>query len=115
MGNELRNQLQRNNPKITKEAADAAVEEFHALLNEMLDDKGGFIDEVAVIYNRHFSPAEVRAMRTFFESPLGQKLASLQGDMARESSLAGQRWMAERLPEFQERLRKRLKAFGIEE
>lgn len=51
-------------------------------------------DSIAVVYARHFTLAELKALVTFYQSPLGRKLRELQPTLVTESAAIGQRWGA---------------------
>ena len=51
-----------------------------------------FVDLLVPIYDQRFSPAEVRDLLAFYQSPLGQRLPEVQPDLTRDAMMAGQRW-----------------------
>jgi Uncharacterized protein conserved in bacteria (DUF2059) len=43
-------------------------------------------------YDQRFSPAELRDLLAFYQSPLGLRLLDVQPDLTRDAMLAGQQW-----------------------
>jgi hypothetical protein len=53
-------------------------------------DPHGIIDELAPVYEKHFTPAELAELIKFYESPVGQKLLQVQPQLNRDALRAGQ-------------------------
>jgi TonB family protein len=51
-----------------------------------------FIDIVVPSYDKYFTDEEIKGLIQFYESPLGQKMASVQPELASESQKAGKQW-----------------------
>jgi hypothetical protein len=51
-----------------------------------------FVELLVPIYDQRFSPAELRDLLAFYQSPLGQRLLEVQPDLTRDAMLAGQKW-----------------------
>ena len=51
-----------------------------------------FLNEVAKVYDRHLTHAEVRELMAFFMSPVGRKFVSIQPKLFQESMEIGNRW-----------------------
>jgi hypothetical protein len=54
--------------------------------------RADFVELLVPIYSHLFSPAELRDLLKFYQSPLGQRLLEVQPDLTREAMLAGQQW-----------------------
>ena len=50
------------------------------------------VNMLAPIYDRHLTHTEVSSLIEFFQSPLGQKLVSVQPEIMKESMQVGQAW-----------------------
>ena len=53
-------------------------------------DPRGLFDELAPVYEKHFTPAELAELIKFYESPVGQKLVQIQPQLNRDALRAGQ-------------------------
>ena len=49
-------------------------------------------DKLAKIYMETYSPADIKAMLAFYESPVGKKMSSSSGELFKKSTAAGQEW-----------------------
>lgn len=81
------------------------------MIKEMATAKDGLIDEIAGIYARSFTAAELKQFVDFYKTPAGLKLATQTPVLAQQTMAAGQRFgqqVAGRLAErMKEELRKR--------
>ncbi len=50
------------------------------------------IDSLAAVYASHLSPADLKAVVQFYESPLGQRYATAQMEVELQSSAIAKRW-----------------------
>ena len=53
-------------------------------------DPRGLFDELAPVYEKHFTPAELAELIKFYESPVGQKLIQIQPQLNKDALRAGQ-------------------------
>jgi uncharacterized protein len=51
-----------------------------------------FVELLVPIYDRRFSPAELRDLLALYQSPLGLRLLEVQPDLTRDAMMAGQTW-----------------------
>ena len=75
--------------------------EFRKELNT--DD---LINQIIPIYDKHLTPAEVKELIKFYESPVGKKMIAVMPAITAESMQAGQQWGVE----FARRAKARLEA-----
>ena len=54
--------------------------------------RGEFVELLVPVYDQRFSPAELRDLLAFYQSPLGRRLLEVQPDLTRDAMLAGQKW-----------------------
>ena len=54
--------------------------------------RGDLEDRVIVVYDHHFSTAEVRQLLAFYRTPVGQKMLAEQPALFQESMAAGKEW-----------------------
>jgi hypothetical protein len=69
---------------------------------------GGVAALVIPIYDKYFSEDEIRQLLSFYESPIGKKLAETMPRIAAESFTVGQEWGME----IWQKMRAKLKARG---
>lgn len=50
------------------------------------------VDQVALIYDKHLTHDEVKAIIKFYETPAGKKLVSVLPQVTQESMVVGQNW-----------------------
>ena len=50
------------------------------------------LDLAVPVYDKYYSADEVKALIKFYESPLGQKMASTQPKLSRELQEVGRKW-----------------------
>lgn len=60
----------------------------------VIQDAPQLLDSIAVVYARSFSLEDLKALTTFYRSPLGQRLKELQPLLVGEGAAIGQRWGA---------------------
>jgi uncharacterized protein len=81
----MKNALVQNRPEMEKNF-DAMTPLFTEAANAKIHE---LTDQVAAIYARHFSVAELHAITAFYQSPVGQKLVGEHTTIARETMAAG--------------------------
>ena len=59
-------------------------------------------DDMAALYAEEFSAGELKELTAFYKTPLGQKLASKQGQLMTKGAALGQRRVQEHMPELQQ-------------
>lgn len=100
--------LQKIRALLQQTRADQAGEEMLAALKAQLPPAqfaevartikpAELVERFVEVYDRHFSEADIDALRAFYDSPLGQKLLAEQPAIARESIAVGQRYALEKL------------------
>ena len=64
------------------------------LKDEMSTDENiaEILNEMRIIYKKHFSQADIKALIKFYESPIGKKLVKEQPNVMTESMEVGQNW-----------------------
>ena len=67
-------------------------------------DTTEFSDLLIPMYDRHFTPAEIKDLLTFWKSPTGQKAAREQLAMSREANRFGATWWQRLTEQFQKQL-----------
>lgn len=64
------------------------------LKDEMSTDENiaEILNEMRIIYKKHFSQADIKGLIKFYESPIGKKLVKEQPSLMSESMEVGQNW-----------------------
>ena len=70
------------------------IEMIKELKDEMSTDENiaEILNEMRIIYKKHFSQADIKALIKFYESPIGKKLVKEQPSLMTESMEVGQNW-----------------------
>ena len=82
------------------------------LLKEFSASKSSLIDEMAMIYAKSFTAAELRELAAFYNTPTGQKLARLTPAMSQQMMVAGQRYGQQAAAQIAERMKDELRKRG---
>lgn len=91
---------------VIKEVMDKLLPRFSARKQEL-------IDQIAVLYAEKFTIEELKAIVTFYKSPVGAKMVQTQPELMGQSMQLGQRWGQQIGKELEEEARKELKSCGI--
>lgn len=61
-------------------------------------------------YKKHYSQGELAELIAFYSTPVGKKMAKLQGTLAKEGTIAGEKIISKYQPQLIERLEKLLES-----
>ncbi|MBW2425646.1 MAG: DUF2059 domain-containing protein [Deltaproteobacteria bacterium] len=103
--------MQQSDPTLPEAVHDVISRVASDLVKER---SGALFAEIAPIYVRHFSSAEIDAMIRFYESPTGQKVVKVMPDLMQESVVISQSWAIGLQPELLSRLEQELGPLGLE-
>lgn len=106
--------LRTNNPSFPQKGVDAIRDEMTKLFKEEMVATGGLAEQMIPIYGEHFTHPEVKALVTFYMSPLGSKLVHEMPLVSAESFQAGRQWGTALGAKVDSRLRARLKQENID-
>ncbi|MEO6068530.1 MAG: DUF2059 domain-containing protein [Gemmatimonadales bacterium] len=67
---------------------------FDRMVAAVRTDLPVLVDDLALIYARHFTLQELEQLTVFYRTPLGQRMANESGAIGMETSESGQRWGA---------------------
>lgn len=70
-------------------------------------------EQKAKIYNKYFTPEEMRSMSNFYNSPTGRKLTTVMPRLTREVMQVRQSWTQKAAGDVTNRIQKRFKKEGI--
>ena len=68
-------------------------------------DPKELVDLTVPIYDKHLTEEEVEGLLEFYSTPVGQKFASVQGDIMQEARAAGERWSRQKAMEVARKLK----------
>jgi uncharacterized protein len=74
---------------------------FRQLVPRFVARKGELLDQIAALYATEMTLDELNAIVAFYKSPAGEKFASVQPKILRESMALGQRWGQRSAPSSQ--------------
>ncbi|MBT8373834.1 MAG: DUF2059 domain-containing protein [Deltaproteobacteria bacterium] len=111
--NQLTLIIQRNRPDLSQETLKLLRQQWRDEIKRIVEEPGGLLDYIIPIFNSHFTHQEIKDWLSFYESPLGKKIKSIQPSMMEESNLATERWSRKIDPVLYEWLKERLKKEGI--
>jgi uncharacterized protein len=101
-------------PDIPDRALAVVREEVSAVLQENMETPGGLVDRIALVYDRHFTHAEIKELIAFYKTSLGRRVLETLPKIANESMAEGQVWGRSLGPQVQQRIRAALTREGIE-
>ena len=70
-------------------------------------------EQKANIYNKYFTPEEIRSMSNFFNSPTGRKMTRVGPQVEKEVMQIRQSWIQKTSGALTKRIQKRFKKEGI--
>ena len=89
----LKKAIAKNNPAVTDAVLAIMKTTTISLVKRQISSKGGLVDRVIPIYDRHYSHNEIRALIKFYESPLGKKMASTRPEITKEGIVVAEEWV----------------------
>ena len=108
----LEKSLDQNNQKISETVFAIARATTLSLVKRQVTAKGGLVDRVIPLYDRHYTHEEIRQLIQFYQSPVGQKAASLRPELVRESMGVAESWISFLEPLLVQALARSLKKQG---
>lgn len=97
-------------PNVPQKALDVLPEVVGTVMQENIASmKQIFV----TIYDKYYSLDDIQQLTQFYQSPLGQKLLTVQPQLAQDSMQAGVRWGQMLEPEIQRRVKERLAKEGV--
>jgi hypothetical protein len=103
--------MQQSDPTLPE----AVHEVISRVASDLVKERSGVLfAEIAPLYVRYFSVAEIDEMIRFYESPTGQKVVKVMPNLMQESFLISQSWAIGLQPELMSRLEQELGPLGLE-
>ncbi len=111
---QLANRIKKARPNIPADTVDEIASEVNRTFSEVLAAEGGLVDALSALYAKYYSEEEINALITFYETPLGKKMATVAPRFYQEASVIGQRFTRGLTPLLAERIKAILKQKGFE-
>lgn len=102
--------IARANPGLDTQVRAAMDELF---LPEISARLPAFVDEIALLYTKHFTLEELRQLNTFYSSPVGQKSANVMPQIMQQSMQMGSAWGQAVAMDVLQKLAPKLRERGI--
>ena len=64
-----------------------------SLVKRQISGKGGLMDRVVPLYDKHYTKDEIQSLIQFYETPLGEKVSALRPQIAKEGMVVAEEWI----------------------
>ena len=64
-----------------------------SLVKRQISGKGGLMDRVVPLYDKHYTIGEIQTLIQFYETPLGKKVSALRPQIAKEGMVVAEEWI----------------------
>ena len=89
----LKKAISKDKPAVTEAVLAIMKGTTQSLVKRQISSRGGLVDRVIPIYDRHYTHNEIRALIKFYESPLGKKMASVRPEITKEGIVVAEQWI----------------------
>ena len=103
--------LKASRPDLDPKLFDVLRDAVGSVINENLP---AFSEMIVVVYDKHFTHADIKEMLRFYSTDIGQKTIRVMPALMRESMLLGQQWGQSLEHEIRPRVIERFKAEGVD-
>lgn len=100
----------KNMIKMYKESETMSIvpaEVWDEMEKDMIKEMDDLYDKIAIIYDKHFTEDDLKAIITFYESPIGKKMVKEMPEIMQESMDVGRIWGEEIGRKIGEKLEKK--------
>lgn len=105
--------LKAKQPPLPQEAFDIVAQEVPKVISSEMTAKGGYVDQMVLVFDKHLTHDEIKGLLTFYSTPLGKKAISVMPMMAQEGMTIAQKWARTVGPKLDQRLKARFKERNI--
>lgn len=105
------NTIRQLKPEIPEDADRAAGTIAISVLRE---NQESLYELYSILYAQYFYAEDIASLLAFYESPIGEKMVSVQPNLMADAAAHGQRWAQAMEPEIGRRIAEELKALGYE-
>lgn len=89
---QMTDRIKKARPNIPADTVDEIANEVNRTISNALVAEGGLVDLLSSVYAKYFSDEEINALISFYETPLGKKVATLTPRITQEAFAIGQRF-----------------------
>ncbi len=100
-------------PDAPQEAYTIVAEEVKKTINEEMNVKGGYVDQLTAVFHKYLTHEEIKGLLQFYATPLGKKAVTTMPMMAQEGMSIGQKWLQGVAPKLDARIKARFDEKGI--
>jgi hypothetical protein len=101
-------------PLVSDSTLNVLHKEIMGFVAEKMTAKGGIMDMVVTIYDKHLTQQDIRDLLAFYETPLGKKIIRVMPQVMQESIHEGEKLAKSFGPEIDQRIRMALKREGVQ-
>ena len=112
--NQMMSVVKMTNQTIPDSVIEIIRQEVNQLISEEVEKEDGLLSILIPIYDKYYTHKDIKELIKFYNTPLGQKLIKTLPAVTQESMLAGQKWGAALGPEITDRIKRRLKDYGVD-
>ena len=112
--NQMMSVVKMTNQTIPDSVIEIIRQEVNQLISEEIEKEDGLLSIMTPIYDKYYTQKDIQELIRFYNSPLGKKLIKTLPAVTQESMLAGQKWGAALGPEITNRIKRRLKDYGVD-
>jgi hypothetical protein len=105
--------IKASRPDLPAKTYQILSDEINKVVDEHMTAKGGFLDRVVPIYDKHFNHREIKGLLKFYQTDLGQKTIKVWPLILQESMLLAQDWWKSLAPLIKKKVNTRFKKEGI--
>jgi uncharacterized protein len=113
-GRSIEATLRKTRPGIPDRVFVTLNRDLTTFFEAQVDTKGGLLDRIVAVYDKHFTHPEIKELLAFNQTPTGRKTMQLMPVLMSESMAAGRAWGRSLAPEVQRRVDAVLKQEGVE-
>jgi uncharacterized protein len=107
---EFSKSIKRAQPNVPQKALDA----LPGVMDSVFQENTPSLKQIFVgLYDKHYSLDDIQQLLQFYKSPLGQKMLTVQPQLAKDAVQAGARWGQMLEPEILRRVKERLAKEGV--
>ena len=88
------------------------TELLKVLKAEIEDEADGLFKELYPIYHQYYTDEEIQQLLTFYQTPLGQKVARVTVPIFEEGIATSQAWSQRKFPHLRQQIEKHFQALG---
>lgn len=112
--NQMMSVVKLTNQTLPDSVIEIIRQEVNQLISEEVEKEDGLLSILVPIYDKYYTHKDIKGLIEFYNTPLGKKLIETMPAVTQESMLAGQKWGAALGPEITDRIKKRLRDYGID-